>query len=507
MKIISKFKIIPYLIIMSFLLVAVMATKVFTGLVTPYFVAIYAVVLVGFSVVYFLVVLKKSIEKIYLAAGLFLGLTFMLVIPPNGAADENNHYYKCFDFANVFWGKELVEDSKYHYLRDCDANLNLDKVISLDDYLYIEEIFWDRADSSELKQVYVDDVTYENKDLIYYIPAILGIILGRLLGMGGIGTYMVARLFLFGTYMFITYWALKKIPVFKREFTVLLLMPSVISRVASVTYDTLLMACIFWFISNVIYYMKKQTVITIKDAILMIIAGIGLTVGKGGAYIPFLLLMFLIPKKCFGERIKYPLVVAVSIGISFLAYCLCNFSLFADVIGSASSIENDLLWTEEEGYTIKYILTHPKQSIIVLVNTFMRFGYKWFGETIGDGYGWLQVYVSPFLIVAYTILIIFSTISREDEEIFTGKQRVFMGIVAILSCILVVLSMWIFWTPLSYELIVGVQGRYFIPMLILIVAAIKSKNWIMKKDVTPAILIVSVMITSLNAFNILTAVR
>lgn len=506
---IKKYKIIPYLVIVLALSVVVFGIRWFIGApidnqkVYIYLNIIGAIVLLGFTLVYFMAVLKFPIHKIYLGAGISLGLVFMLIITPNSAADESNHYYKCYDFSNLFWGHGITEDSKEHLMRECDANLGLSKDISVENYSYLAEHFFEGSGNSDMVTMTVDDVTYENKDVLFYFPAILGIIIGRVLGIGGVGTYMLARVLLFAAYMAITYFALKKIPVLKREFAVILLMPSVLSRASAVTYDGLLMAYIFLFVAIVAYYIKNKTTIKVADAIFLVLTGIGITVAKGGVYLPFLLLLFLIPKNCFGTKVKYPVVVASAIVLSLVAYCLCNFSLFADLAGSASETANDLLWTEEEGYTLKYILTHPKDSLVMIAKTAMTFGYKWFGEAIGDGYGWLQVYVSPFLILAYTVILLVSVANMgEDEIVPSKKQKLMMIGIALISSILVVLSMWIFWTPLSYEVIVGVQGRYFIPMFMLLIPILKNKYLEIKKDITNGIILASVLIVIISAMDI-----
>ena len=110
---IKKYHVIPYLIIVAVLCVVAYVVKwynigVVAGVlgdkahvVYKYFNVIFALALMGFTLVYALVVCKASIEKIYLGAGITAGILFMLLITPISAADEDNHFYKCYDFSNV----------------------------------------------------------------------------------------------------------------------------------------------------------------------------------------------------------------------------------------------------------------------------------------------------------------------------------------------------------------------------------------------------------------------
>ena len=510
---VRKFHIIPYLIIVALLCIVAYVVKWYNyenvvgalgneaTVVYGYFNVVFAIILLGFTIVYALVVCKASIEKIYLGAGITAGIIFMLLITPMAAADEDNHFYKCYDFSNVFWGYESGENE--HWLRECDANTELTRELSAKNYYYIAKRLFAKADTQEILLITVDDVTYDDKDIIYYFPAVIGILLGRITGASDVALLMFGRIFMFAVYMVITYFALKKMPIMKPAFALVMLMPTVISRAAAITYDGLFMAYIFMFIAYVIYFWHTKEVFKIRDIIIMVFLGLTITVAKGGAYIPFLLLLFLIPKASFGTKIKYPVIVVSSIIICFVAYCLCHLSLFVDFKDSTAGATNNLAWTEDEGYTLKHIITDPKNSLVLFVRTLIDYGYKWYGEMIGDGYGWHQIYVSPLLTIAYTVVLSLSCANvKGEEKCLSAKFRyVFAGVI-IASSLLVILSMWLFWTPLNYKTVAGVQGRYFIPMFMLIILALKNKSVLIKKDISNGLMLVSFLLIVGNCFGI-----
>lgn len=47
---------------------------------------------------------------------------------------------------------------------------------------------------------------------------------------------------------------------------------------------------------------------------------------------------------------------------------------------------------------------------------------------------------------------------------------------------LVILSMWIFWTPISYQYIAGVQGRYFIVTMLPVFMMFRNNRLSLKND-------------------------
>lgn len=507
-KFIKKFHIIPYMICLLVLFIvgycvkwfrlsdaeAILGTK--AAGIFKYFNIIFVVVIIGFSVIYFLIVKKISIEKLYAITALFTGILFMLIITPYASSDEDNHIFKCYDMVNVIMGSKTADDPQDHWLRECDANTELDREVSMKNYLYVYEHFWEKSDSDEMVLVHVDDVTYDTQAIIYYFPAVAGILLGRILNMGTVATYMLGRLFILAIYVLMTYFALKKIPVFKTGFALIMLMPSTISKAACISYDGLLMAYIFLFIAYTVYYIYNNRTLKVKDIVILVLSGLAMTVGKGGAYLPFLLLLFLIPKTNFGRKIPYPAIVTGAIVGSMLVYCLYNIELFSDVAQSGQGTVNDLAWTEEEGYTLKYILTNPLKSMKVFINTFIQFGGLRYTELIGSGFGWLKVYVSEFYVAAYTIILVIAGLNVNGEEfIFDKKQKILMSSIVVISSLLVIASMWLFWTPVTYPYVVGVQGRYFIPMLVLVFFVTKNKIITIKKNLSNELVLAAVIVT------------
>lgn len=499
---IKKYHVLPYAVAVILIVIVAYIVKWYNygkvyhilgeeaGVVYNYFNVILLIIISGFTLLYAMVVTKASIEKIYLAAGITGAVLFMLIVTPFAAADENRHTYECYDLSNVLFGYAIPKDEKSHWLRECDGNTGLTREICIENYYYTAKNLFTTAESETMILYRIDDITYSTKNVIYYFPAVLGLSVGRLLGLSDVAVFMLGRLFTMAACIAINYFALKKMPFFKVGFALVLLMPSVISRMAAITYDGLLMSYVFLFVSYVMYYVKNKATIKLKDAIIMIIAGIAFSVGKGGAYIPFLLLLFLIPRENFGSKIKYPLIVAGSIFICLVSYCLFNVSLFMDVAESTQGSSNDLLWTEEDGYTLKYIISNPVESVKLLIRTIISCGDVWYGQMICNGFGWLQIYVPSFLTLAYTVLFVLSGLNINGEEFSIDKKSkcIFAG-VALLSSAMVILSMWIFWTPLNYGTIAGVQGRYFIPICMLLVLMLKNKKLIIKKDISKLLII------------------
>ena len=108
--------------------------------------------------------------------------------------------------------------------------------------------------------------------------------------------------------------------------------------------------------------------------------------------------------------------------------------------------------------------------------------------------GWLgnldQVLDVPYLAVwAFTLCLIGLTLKIPGEQICMNmRQRVWTGFLCAACGGLTMLSMLIAWTPVSSRVILGVQGRYFLPFLPVLLLALKNRTVVLTKDKNRSIL-------------------
>ncbi len=515
---IKKYKIIPCLVMVAVMAVTAYLVKWYRygdiagryGQDVIYFYRYYDVIalilIISAVVVYYLVFVRKSpVHKIYLAACICLGIAFTLIITPNAGADETNHLYHVMGTVNRITGAGDTGSEGTYYARRTFADLDLDKNISVTNYIKTAKNFFKTAgcDGSELVEVSADVYNYSPAAVILYLPAIIGILAGRITGLGGVMTYTLARLLMLVVYSVITYTALKKIPVGKNLLALIMLLPMMTSRVVCISEDCVLYAVIFLYMAYVMNAVYSDRTIRPAETVVMVCAGVFMSAFKGGIYIPLLLLLFMIPKRNFGEKVKYPVVVASAILLAVVTFAAVNFNIFKDVSSSTSGSENELMWTESEGFTLRRMFTHPKEALCMLFNTFFLMGGTHYAEMFASGFGWLQIYTSGFLTAGFTVLMVLTLLNCEGREIcFNKKQRIISLSAAAVSIFIIVISMWIFWTPAGSAHIVGLQGRYFIPLLFCAVYPLKNSRCIIKKDIGGGIIFAAVMFHALTFWEI-----
>ena len=250
-------------------------------------------------------------------------------------------------------------------------------------------------------------------------------------------------------------------------------MPTSLARAACISQEAILHGCGFLFMAYVFYFILSENKIRIKETVITVLAATVLLLGKGGVYIPLFLLMLLIPKEKFGEKVKYPAVVSIAVVYSLIIFIIANPSLLKDLVGSDSQNGYDLAWTDESGYTLKMLITSPAHTVKMFFTTIVSTGGELFAQMISGGYGWLQFNSSSIIVALTFALIIINALGSENQMIILNKkQKIITGVSAGLTILLITLSMWLFWTPISYQVITGLQGRYYIltllPLMLLI---------------------------------------
>jgi len=436
---------------------------------------------------------NMSIEKVFLILGFLFGCLFIYVIPPFQSPDEDSHFKKAYSISEGRFyassnGKIAglnVPDVMHEYIEN-----KLGMMGQRDLKYSYSDFYYDQFLSSDFSEHTLREVsTSQTTPFAHLIPA-TGILCSRILAPllidGAPSTSFMlyfARFFSLLFYLIVGYFALKITPVFKKSMITILLLPMSLFLASMVTYDNLLIPISLLAISCILKLIyDKREMFDKKYFILFCIIGY-LLLNIKVVYFPLLLLLLFVPQEKFQnsdkkEKIKTYVKIGAIVILLTVLFKLPN--LFLEVE------ESSTLASEQ----FSFLLGHPFTYLrILLLNWFhqLRIQLCWMIGT----FGLLDTSLPPlFIFLSFINLILTFITDGISEKIKIGYlPKIVIGCVFVLSIVGMYTAMYIDWTPqvlgiIGGNEITGVQGRYFLPLLICIPILLSNKMFDKNKKIS-----------------------
>lgn len=168
----------------------------------------------------------------------------------------------------------------------------------------------------------------------------------------------------------------------------------------------------------------------------------------------------------------------------------------------------DSIWT----FSFGYICRNIPATVKLLLRTLPEQGALWLQGLLGTTLGEPIVYridVSWLLGVGLLLAVLAAALPRQDEPALLGRRSK-AGMVGICLCVvLAVLAAALNWTPINYQTLFGLQGRYLLPILPLALLLVKSsKKLALRGDVSHVAALCTstlTMLTLLQGFGLYAA--
>lgn len=307
---------------------------------------------------------------------------------------------------------------------------------------------------------------YANANIfIGYIPMTLGLIIGKIavsLGFSSIVILFLGRFFNLLFYSVIVRYAIKIAPAFKIPLSIIAIMPMSIFIAASYNTDGVTYSLALLVISYFLYIYKKENISISQIRIFTI-----LSIILGLVKLPYCLLgglLIFIPRDKYASlKTYYKSIFYVGI-IAIISLGWAGIS----VINSANSPYNQYYLDNN---------INSKEQLIYILNNPVRFTknflYSAFNNINGyleqlSTFGWLTYNWGSGLVAIYPIFL-FSTVLLYPTKIdLCKKSKVGVMIVALGIFLSTSLTLYLTWNPVGSNSLVGVQGRYFVPMIALL---------------------------------------
>lgn len=463
---------------------AAMNRSIFDSTFDKVFFLIIALCGLAIFVVSFILLFFKQwpIEKIFLVVGSAIGLLSLIINTPGSIPDETAHIKNAYLWSNRILGIHDTVSAR----QTSDVYINYTTSIRKEDLTVFSDITESNASIQTYRDISEDfklfvragdaelvacDFQDNSISPVAYFPTILGITIARLLHLGGVPLLYLSKFFMLAFYIFGIYWAIRRLPLGKLPVFIISMMPMCVHLAPSFSYDAVIITLAMMLIAQILYlaYGNNQK-IGWKDVILSCLLVFLFIPLKIMIYLPVVFLFFLIPKSKFASKSEGYIFCFAMLLLGIAGIIVSNLSVMFNFT-PGSTLINQHVNANQPAYTAAWLRQHPIGTFSIIINTALKKCIYYYITMVGGLLGCLDTPVAHSIIYAFALCLIASCLSERNQApaaIKTSHRFVFV-ISVLLTYLFVLIGMMIWWTPYGTDVIQGVQGRYFIPVLPLLI--------------------------------------
>ena len=423
--------------------------------------------------------------KIFVMLTFVLGVAYMIVFLPFVSPDEMSHYLSAYRMSNIFMGQigQLGDERLVMRMEDFEFYDQLYTALGPGYYIHISEIMHPFANTTG--SIVVEGAMVTNAIFSYAFSG-LAITIARLLNLSGVMTFYAGRMANLLFLVLVLRYLMKRLPFGKSALYAVVAIPMMLQVAATYSYDVTTFCFVALFVTRVLEMAYTERKVTKRDVSLCAFYGALMAPSKM-VFLPLLFCALLIPGRRLSKnrataRRRKALIIGAGIA-SALLVTLAVGLLGADSslrkIAESNTTKKMLSWVNEPAYTVSWILSSFDEFIAMYFRTLVVLADHYFFTMFGSSLGWMDIPVMHvYCLVCFVLIILAAHIREEKLDIQTVGMgpRIWVGLLCAASLALTMLAMLLSWTPVSYDYIVGVQGRYFLPLLVPIALLMTSRG-------------------------------
>lgn len=442
-------------------------------------------------IILLLLLVEPKYEALFATIALIIGLAFCMIITPMSVPDEQRHYEFAFQMSNymMFEDNHLLIDEEYQNYGVYGDHINVSAT-----YRKLLQKFNSKLELENKTAVMEFDVD-EVYNVDFIVPGV-GITVARLLKLNRFKTFYLGRFFNLMFYTLCVYLAVKKTPVHKLIFGILMCMPMFLQQAASYSYDCFVNGLSFVLIAYLLKFYFVEEKINKKEYIVAFFVSLILSPAKA-IYSFFSLLFWIIPTERFGSKKNKIIMCLLLCVMPILQLGNIAIPVMKRMLGffSTGAIESNVLYAESSNnylmdnhhinpfyITTGDIMRNPGLVISMVIRT-VRYNLKnWFYGSLGRTLSGLTLVV-PLEIVHIMTLVSLLAGLRKEKYIEPVWMKSLFIIVCVIVGIFTMGGMLLSYTSFEQEIvedfggpmIQGIQGRYFCPLLALAYPILNNK--------------------------------
>jgi uncharacterized membrane protein len=410
-------------------------------------------------------------DRFFLIAGLLFGAVFAAVTPPFQVPDEPAHFYRAYrvsegrlDLVPAGLREAMLPASVHRIGTDLLGNLPFHNERRIAPRTILAAFQVPLAPERRDLVFFANSLQYT---FVPYIPQAAGIAAGRLLGAPPLALLYLGRLtnLLFG--VLIVAFAIRRLPAFQWLTAMVALTPMGLSLLGSASADVTSIAAAFTLVSTVAKLAWGAQEPRRGDFFLLAASAVALCASKP-PYMPLTLLAVLIPAGRFPWRRTGFILLQTALALAAAAWSVVTSR-------SVGTIRIDA--GVDVNRQIHDSLTHPFGFLWVLIHDYAVHTPQYLGELVGK-LGWLDTKIPiPLRVVYLAVLLALVFLDASPEIEVRRWQRGIAATATLAAMAIVSASQYAIWTRYGADLIEGIQGRYFLPLVPGAVWALHGRRW------------------------------
>ena len=429
-------------------------------------------------------------QHIFLMLAIPIGVAFLCFASVNYVNDGDTHFARVYHYSNVILGINdygnlnaitmRKDDLDTLYASECNTARHAQNM-----YHILENWKWFAEDVSLVENVAWRNVGTTN--ILEYLPEVLVFVAGRMIGLGIYPIILFARIASFICYLIGIYYAIKIIPIGKHLMLFCGALPMALRQATGITYDNMTVLALFLLVAVIfrIYYDGINRKWLILLAACCIVAGLC----KTGIYTPIAILLCFVPKEKMGgikKKWKYIAVIGLITMLTVLAqYGGTLRGVYKSELNSMQpvydeSVNNENGTDEAETkvtyYGFTYALREPLSFLKMYINTVLEQSRYQIAGVLGNRVPWANNEIPLWAFGLFGVVLLLSK-NGIGEEMYPVTKRMRLGMVGTVSLVyLAFLVSFLVITPVYSTYVHGIQGRYFLPILPVILLMFRNNG-------------------------------
>ncbi len=416
------------------------------------------------------------VPKLFLLLSILVAPFFVFLSAPFQAPDESAHYWRAYELSELDLFADKDSNGNFGYPVPRSVALFAQKALEQTNpraRLQTSTLSAGTQDSSGTVFVGFDNAAIYSP--VLYVPQIVGIWLGKLLHAPPIFGFYAGRVLNYSLYVLCAYLALRLIPIGRRLFFVLALLPMSLFLAASLSPDATIIGASLLTIAFGASKLLQKSALQRTDLVIMLGLGAVLSLTKMG-YFLLAYIYLLIPHAKFSSRnesrfFKSALVIiTIALALTWSILVAAPAEHIHTVLLPGTFVDTKL--------QLQGLLHGPFHFLGTVINTYLLHSSALLYMSFVGVFGWLDITL-PFL--AYVLLPILLTLAfladnQEAEILPSRRSRIGISLIAIAVVGILSTTLYLGYSQVGAPYIDGLQGRYFIPIAALLLPFFITKR-------------------------------